>query len=188
MKIIFLNGPPRSGKDTSAECLQVYYTGIAVMKFSDPAKSGTHAAFGLVHGINHFESRKDQPCEEFFGFTPRECYINHSEKYMKPLYGEEIFGQLFVRRTEYPKYYNKQIIVIPDSGFECESRPVIKKFGAENCMLVRLHRPGCDYSKDSRSYLDLDIHTVVDIQNDGSMEKLSMEITDTYKSFMNSHV
>lgn len=188
MKIIFLNGPPRSGKDSAATALQVRFTGIAEMKFSDPVKTAVHAAFGLAHGAGGFEKRKDEPCAEFFGQIPRQCYINHSEKYMKPLYGQDIFGKLFVRRTDFIQYSHKKVIVISDSGFASEAQPVIEKFGAENCMLVRIHRQGCNYSKDSRSYLELPVAYTTNIHNDGELEDLAHRIIEEYERFVNGHV
>lgn len=188
MKIVFLNGPPRSGKDTCASIIADRFAGVATMKMSDPVKAAVHAAFGLAHNVNGFETRKDQPCEEFFGFTPRQCYINHSEKYMKPLYGKDVFGKLFARRMEYIKYAQKATVIVADSGFVEESIPAIEKVGAENCMLIRIHRPGHTYENDSRSYLELNVSTIIDLQNDGTLEDLASQIHEYYQVFMNSHV
>lgn len=187
MKVIFLNGPPYSGKDSCATALQTRFTGVACMKMSDPVKSATHAAFGLNYGINHYEKIKDISNDDFFGYTPRQCYINHSEKYMKPLYGKDIFGKLFARRVDYIQYQQKRTILVADSGFTEESMPAINKLGAENCCLIRIHRPGYDYSFDSRSYLYLDVGLVIDLQNNSTLEVLAERIIHVYEAFMNGH-
>ena len=55
---------------------------------------------------------------------------------------------------------------LTDSGFVPEAVPIVKMFDAENCTLIRVHRKGCDFSGDSRSYIDLGVKTI-DVENPG---------------------
>ena len=56
---------------------------------------------------------------------------------------------------------------ITDSGFGPEALPIIKMFDPENCTLIRVRRDGCDFSGDSRSYVDLPVKTI-DVKNAGN--------------------
>lgn len=171
MRVVLLNGPPRSGKDTAGAALGALLEGgytpnrMSKAKFSDPLKIGVHATFGLLDEQGHplpadwFESRKDQPCDEFFGETPRNAYIYHSENYLKPKYGRNVFGRILARRIKQLEdssdriFVGRTVVYIPDSGFYEEAEPVVNLVGPQNVMLVRIHRTGCDFSNDSRNYL-----------------------------------
>lgn len=158
-KVIFLNGPPRSGKDYSGALL-AQHRSVACLKFAHAVKDGTHAAYGLVDDdggpleFDYFEDDKDKPCLEFFGRTPRECYIAYSEAFMKPLHGPRIFGELLLRERRY--YFENTIpVAITDSGFRPEAEVLVEVVGAGNCFLVRLEKEGCSYAGDSRGRIDL---------------------------------
>jgi hypothetical protein len=47
---------------------------------------------------------------------------------------------------------HNETFLISDSGFFEEAKPLIDYFGERNCLLIRLSRPGYDFSNDSRSY------------------------------------
>ena len=144
--IIFLNGPPRAGKDTASSILHGLLPGIVKrLGFADHLKIATHAAYGLYDTpFNYFESVKDQPLDVFFGLTPRQAYIAHSEKYMKVLHGNLVFGDLWLTGAK-GITPTSNFLTVPDSGFAPEALPGIEHFGAKNCTLIRMHRPGHDY-------------------------------------------
>jgi len=155
-KIIFLNGPPRSGKDTIAQYMMTKLPNVRHRKFSTRLKQAAKEMFNLspelykdleLSGNN---ALKDEPLPELLGKSWRQALISLSEDYMKPTYGKDVFGQLLqielMRRAPGP------FTVISDSGFDYEAVPIIEYFGPRNCFLWRLHRPGCDFSKDSRSH------------------------------------
>jgi hypothetical protein len=97
----------------------------------------------------------------------REAMIAFSETYMKPLFGNDIFGKLcFSRCVEQTAFY--QHFVIDDSGFFEEAYHIISRVGADACHLVRLHRQGCDFSKDSRGYIALPGVQTLDLHNNSS--------------------
>lgn len=169
-RIIFVNGPPRAGKDTVGniifEELEKRGVGVAVGKFAGVLKTRTHAAYGLFDERggplppDAFEDRKDDPLPEFLGLSPRKAYIMMSEAYYKPTHGQTVFGKLLLQDIlklfdALPCGAERPVIVISDSGFEPETEPIIERFGSEECALIRVHREGFDFSGDSRSYLDL---------------------------------
>lgn len=159
--VIFINGPPRSGKDTLADHIVRTNPGFKKVKFAQVLKERTHALYGhpdLPH--DWFEETKDVPNAIFLGQTPRQAYINVSEKLMKPIHGKEVFGELLlaelVKQADGVKAF-----VVSDSGFADEAFPVIRWVGGSNCILVRIHaeKRGCTFANDSRSHIDLPIDT-----------------------------
>ena len=164
MKILLLNGPPRSGKDTIGEIVkQLYpYQSTILEKFAKSVKEGTHGMLGIfkeesVEEANAFESWKDEPRPEFFGLTPRQAYIWYSEEVMKPKFGNDIFGRLTTERITRRHAERRDIkrVVITDSGFPEEALCIRDRFGAHNVVLVHLYREGCSFENDSRNYIEI---------------------------------
>lgn len=184
-KVIFLNGPPRSGKDFSGKILQESYVGkeqsyqdfLRLYKFAEFVKEGTHGAYGLVYSdsgvlpADSYEAEKDVPLTDFRGRTPRECYIAYSEAFMKPLHGPRVFGEIL---RDAVRHIRSGVVAVTDSGFVPEAEVLVEHFGPGNCCLVRLSREGCSFSGDSRSYIDLSHLSVVqyDIVNPGTPDGL----------------
>lgn len=170
-KIILLNGPPSSGKDTAAKHIRLWYptwaqtaggsylnSKCALDRMSMPIKrafAGYLAApispDGLVEG---YESRKDEPLPELTGKSYRQWQIDFSEQFIKPLYGTEAFPLLLAARIR--RRFEKGIanlIVVPDCGFKVEVDVIYEKFPPEDILLVRCHRNGFGFQGDSRSYV-----------------------------------
>jgi hypothetical protein len=165
MKIVFLNGPPRCGKDFAGQLLLLLDPGIRVDKFARKLKEATHALYGMPElAHDAFEDRKDTPLPEFLALTPRQAYIAVSERYMKPMHGVDVFGRMLLKdlRSAWTG-----TAVITDSGFAAEAKPLLEWAGPANCTLVRIHREGCTFEGDSRSYIDLPVRTI-DIVNPGT--------------------
>ena len=172
-KIILVNGPPRAGKDTAQEAVEASVR----CKFAQAVKEGTHAAFGLNvsdYPMDVFEAVKDEPNALFFGRTPREAYIAYSETFMKPFTGDkQVFGKLLIRwiNDKVDVWDDNDLphlpFIVTDSGFREEAEAIVNEYGAENVLLIRTHREGCNFDGDSRSYIDLDDLGVwtVDVQN-----------------------
>ena len=154
--IILLNGPPRSGKDYAGRVFEEL--GATTYKFATEVKDRTHAIFRLHVPTDHFEDVKDDPRSEFLGATPREAYIRFSEGFMKPLYGDDIFGRLLAQRIR------PGVAAVTDSGFVSEAKVLVDQF--DDVVLVRIHRDGYDFSGDSRSYINLE-GKCIDINNTG---------------------
>lgn len=173
-KIILLNGAPRSGKDTFGKRFAKKHGG-KVMKFAEPIKAACAAMYcgGSRALFDSYDTpeEKDKAHAVFFGKTTREVQISISEEYMKPLYGQDIFGHILSnsldrdiqdeRRAHSPVYF------ITDSGFDKEAFVLINRFGVENIKLIRLHRDGHTFKGDSRGYVNLDKQgiTGTDIDN-----------------------
>lgn len=178
LKILLLNGPPRSGKDTLGNMLRERNLAsgenrVILEKFAEPIKR--HFAAAWCVSLEWIEANKDRPFMEGSTTTVRQMLIAYSENYLKPLLGKNIFGRLLCARigadqsgilaSIYAKTNTSDdVVVITDSGFSEEAREVIK--AGYSVYLIRLHRKGCDFAGDSRSYLgDQDLPGLVASQD-----------------------
>lgn len=169
MRIVLLNGPPRSGKDTAARHL-ADRLGCIRMGFADELKARTHVRFGLEpEPFDRFEAAKDLPSAEFGGMSPRQAYIDQSERHDKLAHGQGFYGRAWLARRARLHPASRRL-AIPDSGFVPEARELIAAFGAASILLIRIHAEarGCTYAGDSRAHIDLSADGVpaFDVRND----------------------
>jgi hypothetical protein len=154
MKIVFLNGPPGCGKDTAVSHL-VPYLNFVHLKFAAPIK---RMVCGLLNeDTKWLEQEKDTPHRTLRRAdgaaianidTPRQLLIALSEDLLKKRYGSDFFG--LVMNNEINKTAQK-LVIISDSGFSEEAAPVIRKWGASNCLQIQIHGRG-NFDNDSRSH------------------------------------
>lgn len=172
-KVVFFNGPPRCGKDTVVKrLLKLNIYNSQEIKFSSPLKESLPIFFGLsAEEVNNLEMNKEVSSDLLLGKSWREAQISLSETWAKPIFGKDVFGKIALNKIYSGK---KDISFISDSGFLSEAETVINSLGQENCLLVRMYRIGCDFSKDSRSYWSHDYKQLkeIHIHNDSTIEKL----------------
>ena len=188
----FFNGPPRVGKDTAQQSLMGHLAALGYspvpMWFARELKDMTHRLYGLDHlPFDAFESLKDTPQPMFRGLTTRQAYIAVSERLMKPIHGEDVFGQMAATRVKMIEAANRgkdgeeNAFVFADCGFSHELNPVINHIGADCCVLIRLIWSGKDvrdFSKDSRSYVyrnDVSNIEIVNVQGSPEVMMVSLE-------------
>jgi len=172
IKIILLNGPGRSGKDTAANFLEENYNSSDYVgylahkiKFASPLKNATHKLFGLDVEEDHFEDTKEEPMDCFNGMSPRQAYI-HVDKILKGMFGEAYLGTIMVNRMDlFCEGTRHNVFFVSDCGFVREADPLIESFGKENLLLVRLYRDGYTFKGDSRDYIMLDGVKMVTVNN-----------------------
>jgi len=168
-KIILLNGPPSSGKDTAAKHIRqilinttkigpdgAYHMRVALDRFSMPIKRAFAATMGLPidedGNCQPWESQKETIIPDF-GISYRQWQIDFSESFLKK-YNEVIFGVLLARRIE--RKFTKGIanlIVVPDCGFQVEIDTLYQIFPPDDILLIRCHRNAYTYQGDSRGYV-----------------------------------
>lgn len=179
MKFILLNGPPRSGKDAITRELTPYIK-FRHMKFASPIKRMVAALLEIQEST--LENFKDvrSPVLQLAGTstaeardTPRNLLIALSEDLLKPRYGDDFFGRVFWQNA---KNSAESLVVASDCGFESEVRRLVWSAGERNCFLLRLHRDGCTFDGDSRSYLPDGICRTWDIANDSTVHNATMKV------------
>lgn len=180
MDVIFFNGPPKCGKDEAAKFLRANWDALdlpgnpILRRFSHPNKM---AFAGLVDAkidadgnVETWEAAKDHPHPLLNGKSYRQWQIDFSEKFMKPLYGDDIFGRLFVNAVH--DKTNSSVYLVPDCGFEVEPETVVTLLPKARVFLIRIYRRGCDFSLDSRSYIEapsIPYENVYNIHNNGDL-------------------
>jgi hypothetical protein len=111
---------------------------------------------------------KDAPRAELSGYSVREFLIDLSENYIKPRYGDGAYGRWLYHRIGriHPA---PRFVISDDCGF-IEEYDALSGGNRKRVILVKVTRPGKDFSNDSRSYLPLDPDYTVD--NEGDMASL----------------
>lgn len=176
-RIIFLNGPPGSGKDTIANILVCNFNGIN-LKYAQPLRDITTSFFNIkdyeidLVKNNPIDARKSN-------YRIRDFMIDISETIIKPNLGQDCFANKLVSKIK-SKYYGAKLIVVSDLGFVRELEVVydsLKEF--YEIELWQICRQGKDFSKDSRRFVTHpDIKTKI-INNDYSLDTLKSMVLDT---------
>ena len=186
--LVMLNGPPGSGKDFAAQTLvEADDLSVSHHKFAEPLKDMACALLEIDNKT--LEMSKKQPIG-LYGVTVRQLLIDMSEKWMKPCYGKDIFGKIAAERVaesmQLTDHFGEEpydLYVFSDCGCDSEVNHVLKLFGNENAILIRLRRDGCTYEGDSRSYIELSDVRSVDIMNDGD-ERFPKMLINIIKDWM----
>lgn len=188
--VVILNGPPNSGKDASASFMsQFHYAEIPFVH--SEMKHQLVALTKLIWNVSdedweHMYTRenKELPNELLGGLSPRNALIQTSEEVIKPVYGRDYFGIAAARSLQ-----NNTITVFSDGGFVEELLPIVNAVGVDNVLVIRIHREGCDFSKDSRDYLpDGVAGTTVDLYNDGSLEDFEVQVLEKISEWLRKKI
>lgn len=192
-RVLILNGPPRSGKDTLSSMLQKgdMFQRMISASFKAPLQQIAASVLGMSYDnfMQRYESMKDKPCPNGIPGTVRDLMIRISEEWVKPAFGKRYFGDLALNyclhddilhmpSARKPSVYSVKIegvtAVFTDGGFGEEVIPFVEFLGAENVHIVRITRPGYDFSEDSRRYLSAETTPELkgckfyDLNNDGT--------------------
>ena len=183
--VIFLNAPPRAGKDAVGDAICREFHDAKTYKFADMLKNTAHALIGRTDiKPNHYEDCKDcsdssfpMDIEQGKHYSPREWYIYVAEKVIKPNLGSKFFGEALLNAI---RANDEKLVVITDSGFSNEAIPIIEYYGIENCLSVHIQREGKDFLKDSRSYWSVEGLDVVNVSNNimghDALDDIAVEI------------
>lgn len=179
-KFLFINGPVGSGKSTLAKLICNSQPRVWRESFAEPIRQMIYTVFFPEEGPVDFEiNLRDGPTKakilhdlaRLEGKAPkisvRLAMIDFSEHYMKPKFGQDVFGQLCYKRCQAQETWYDHF-VIDDSGFTAEAQYVIDKAGAANCVLIHLRRAGLNFTGDSRGYIELHGTRTIDLDNDGA--------------------
>ncbi len=149
--IFIVNGPPGSGKDEA--CIYFASLGYIHSSFKRKLIEETVEYFDVTTDwfLTGYDIRliKERPEEKLSGLSRRQALIHVSEDLIKPRYGNDYFGKMAAADLVLEKNY-----CFSDGGFVEELVPIINKLGAENIILIQLTREGCDFTSDSRRYIN----------------------------------
>lgn len=136
-RLIILNGPPDTGKDTAADYL-VEKHGYAKLEMK-----------GAFLEFNR-EPKENLRIKEFGNRTWREFLIWISEEVCKPIFGDDVFALAAVKAV---RDSGADFVVFSDGGFQIELDTLHKHLG--DLVLVHVCRPERSFTeaKDSRRYL-----------------------------------
>lgn len=154
-KIIILNAPPHSGKDTIGEKICELTWDVCKLSFKAPMFDIAYAmlgekGFGMF--MEAYEDRNQKEVGQWFlsGKSPREFMIWISETVIKPVFGKEYFGR---RVAESASNVSTPYVVMTDGGFADEVLALVN--AGHEVKVCRLHRDGFTFAGDSRSYICL---------------------------------
>lgn len=153
--VFIFNGAPGTGKDEAAHFL-VNLHGLTELSFKQQLFTETFKHFDVseewfMNGYSDREVKEKKKEVALGNRTRREALIHVSEDILKPLHGKQVFGDCVAEKIVDSKEY-----ALSDCGFSEEVVPIINTVGTENVCLIRLLRDGCDFSNDSRRYVNAD--------------------------------
>lgn len=171
-KLLLLNGPPGSGKDTVANAIKNYgqmsglnVSNVVVKKLASPIKSAYPALLGLTNSAE-LEPLKD---EVYLGVPRgiRKLQIALSEDVMKPIFGQDIFVQVLTKSV---RCLRKEVLcIISDAGFTNEFKYLFYRTPRINFLTLRLSRGITSFDGDSREYIksanDDEAKRIIDVDN-----------------------
>lgn len=180
-KIILVNGPPGSGKDTIGWDIMEWINDnaypmmgyISIEKLALPLRK---IVFALAEGELDIEQDKDKQVM-FGGLTPRKIMQSASEDWLKRLAGPNVFAELLSQRidTHYVIYdhIEHHYVVVTDCGFQTEVDYIVDKYGEDNVYLIRMMREGCNFIGDTREFTSIPKRShFATITNNGSYDDL----------------
>lgn len=177
-KVFILNAPPNAGKDVVASELvsKLNFNHVEFKKpLFDIAKSIAQISDEDWNYLYNDRVLKETPSDKLFGKSPRDHMIFVSENVIKPLYGKDYFGKMFVNNLK------EGANVSSDGGFLEELQPTIEKYGKDNVTIIRLHREDCNFNNDSRDYLYNTGCLEYDVENNSTLEDLYEEVINIVK-------
>lgn len=165
---LLLNGAPYSGKSTIAPMFSMRFRQHLLTSHRDAFAGPLKHFVATALGIKYKEAKKDVELAVLQGYSIRRFLIELSEDYIKPNFGEDIYGRWLEHRTlrldPIPDF-----IIIDDLGFPDEMAVLHPR------IIVRVTRPNCTFANDSRDYI---VSPDYEIDNNSTIAELSTKVYD----------
>jgi len=191
VRIIILNGPRDTGKDTAADYL-VERHGYTKLEMKGSLRKLAHQIADLtcvdpVTFCNALEFDRDlkdtKRVPEFGDRTWPEFIIWLSETVCKPIFGQDVFALAAVKAV---RDSGADKIVFSDGGFQAEADALYDALVPE-MLLIHVHREGRSFSsvrKDSRGYVKHPVGgPVYPLHNDAGIVQLKCELDVMLRGF-----
>lgn len=195
MYFILFNGPPRSGKDTAALAAKKLFDGNPKLhpiweKFSRPLKFAfagmMNTPIDIYGNCKVYEPIKEQLIPSL-GVSYRQWQIDFSEKFMKPLYGQDIFVSLLLQRQHKLLANPRFVCLISDCGFQVEADVLGQQYYNNPILLITIRREGCTFEGDSREWVQpVQNMKQITLHNNGSKEAFEAAVVETIEEWMNA--
>ena len=169
-KVVILNCPPRSGKDTIALEIAKRCEDFTILSFKYKLIEIALTVSGLKKEewmVRYESNKKEEPWEKLGGLSQRNYLIKISEEWVKPVHGKTYFGD---RVLEDIQRHENNSFIIPDGGFEEEVQPLYKALG-ENLLILQWDRKGCTFELDSRDWIETYPHITRRIRSNNTTIK-----------------
>lgn len=153
-KIIILNSPPMSGKDTIANLMMRNSLVDMQASFKKPLFDVACGVLGKRKFRAFMEAYNDRRTKEIpfhflNGKSPRQFLISISEDFIKPVMGDDYMGRYM---ADYVADAGADIVV-SDGGFDAEIMPLID--AGHDVRVFKLYRDGYTFKGDSRDYINV---------------------------------
>jgi hypothetical protein len=187
--IIFLNGPPESGKSTLAHMILNQDQSSYIEAFAEPLRQMVYTTFFPEEGPidysielhDHQTKREnmylkakldfeDRDLSDLPNLDIRDTMIGFAD-YLRASFGQDILGRLLFKRIVDLTMYHSHFL-IEDTYFPEEAKFLVNRVGPSACHLIRIHRAGTEFKRDGRNYISLPEVQTLDIHNDGTPEQM----------------
>lgn len=178
--VVILNGPPSSGKDVGVQELKKHFEWARHSEMKEHLFDMALLVSGISRELwfERYNNRKlkELPWDKLGGLTQREFLIRISEEWCKPVFGKTYFGQ---RAAANIAKRDSKFFFFSDGGFVDELVP-INELDNVIVKIIQIHRKGCTYEGDSRSYVDGTPYGIetVKIKNNKSLDKFFEKIIE----------
>lgn len=187
-RLILLQGPPNSGKDTAAAHLAA--VGYYQKKFAAPIVNFIRDFFPLAEELAFNELKPRLASDLGYpkagpNYTIRDLMIAFSERLVKPTLGSDAFGLQLAASLKTWGGANglPPPVVISDSGFPAEAEPLFALYGLHRCLIIQLKRTGTTFERDSRSYWLKEAGFHITLHNNSTKEDLHTQLDNALRSF-----
>jgi hypothetical protein len=160
IRVILINGPDRSGKDTLAEIigasLRKQGETVHTVRLADPLKAAAAALYRLREDCVKDED-KETPLAEFDGKRPREVWASLAESCIKPNWGADFFAKRAARAITLSAQAEGTpvVFIVPDVRFIAEMGP-LTSIPRSSSLLIRLASPGTEFIRWGETYQDIE--------------------------------
>lgn len=194
MHFVLFNGPPRSGKDTAGHAVRRHFQNFMSVRWEKFSLPNKFAFAGMMNaGIDDFGNvdiyeETKAAIVPTLGVSYRQWQIDFSEKFMKPVYGNDIFGRLLLDRCKVRLNEPNWICPVSDCGFQVEADVLAHSFNLEKCLLITIRREGCSFEGDSREWVQ-PVQNMAHrtLYNNKSKEEFEARVIETVQEWLNAY-